>query len=303
MGLSYWVNLHYPDKVFNPGLTHVLRQASTLPGVLALSFIFPSKVPVIIVLSVDGDLSAPQPLRDKALRASFDLLDHLGLRGKVTWFVNQGSYDWAGRHRWALEEILARGDELALHSHFVEQHLRRGLKPGRLEIKKQIGQDKIALEEAIKSGYRIKGFRAGCLAITEVLLDTLVDLGFDYDSSIMPGVQRWFGKHLLFDYTHLPPTSNWQQIRPGLWELPLYRVSPGMTYVNVALHSRARPTVITHLLFHPHELINRYGNLNRWRCLVLKAQIWFIRRLYPDASFMTAAEVAAKLRESQQQIS
>jgi polysaccharide deacetylase family protein (PEP-CTERM system associated) len=111
-------------------------------------------------------------------RRLLDLLDRYGVHG--TFFV----LGWvAQRYPALVREIAARGHEPACHSYW--HRLIYTLTPQ--EFASDTAQAKDAIEQA--AGVAIRGYRAPSYSITADAvwaLETLVQLGFTYDSSIFP---------------------------------------------------------------------------------------------------------------------
>ena len=74
------------------------------------------QVEVIACITVDGDEKRLGDI-SKGFPVLLEILDKEGLRGKVTWFINEHDYQWTDRYPNYLKQIIDRGDEIALHSH------------------------------------------------------------------------------------------------------------------------------------------------------------------------------------------
>jgi polysaccharide deacetylase family protein (PEP-CTERM system associated) len=111
-------------------------------------------------------------------RRLLDILDEYGV--KATFFV----LGWEAEQRPGMvEEILKRGHEIGSHGYC--HRLIYAMSPA--ECREDIGRSKACLERI--TGTAINGFRAASYSIvTRSLwcLDILIDLGFEYDSSIFP---------------------------------------------------------------------------------------------------------------------
>jgi peptidoglycan/xylan/chitin deacetylase (PgdA/CDA1 family) len=117
------------------------------------------------------------PIHRIALPRFFELLDEAGAAGTV-FFVAED----APRARAELEAGLsATASELASHSHAHDYRL--GLRP-RAEIEADLRRAHRVLSEV--AGRPVVGFRAPGYNTTPAMLETLVELGYVYDSSLLP---------------------------------------------------------------------------------------------------------------------
>lgn len=138
----------------------------------------------------------------------------------------------------------ARGFEIANHS---LDHRYDLVRLGRAEIARQVEQGSRAIEEA--TGEAPVGFRAPGYTINDEVLDVLVELGFEYDSSVFPCPAYWAAKAAAIGFIAIrgrtsrsivdtpavltAPTRPYRIGRPywqrgaGLLELPV-QVTPGL---------------------------------------------------------------------------
>jgi polysaccharide deacetylase family protein (PEP-CTERM system associated) len=116
----------------------------------------------------------------RVVRNTTRILDILDERGvKATFFV----LGWVAKRRPALIRAIAEaGHEIA--SHGYNHDLIYSI--GRDEFRRDVTRSKHALEDL--TGQRVRGYRAPCFSITEWAIDILCDLGFEYDSSVVPTV-------------------------------------------------------------------------------------------------------------------
>ena len=182
-----------------------------------------------------------------------DLLDELGV--SATFFVAGVA---AERHPAALEQVAARGHELACHSY---EH-RRAFQQTPAEFRADVVRCLDLIEQAC--GVRPIGYRAPWFSITRESLwahDVLQELGFRYDSS-------------LYDSPFVPqrlrpiPVSPFR-IAERLWEFPIavwrrgrltlpmgggayWRALPSALHWHV-LEQVARSSTFPVLYFHPYE--------------------------------------------------
>ena len=106
------------------------------------------------------------------------LLDAFGVRG--TFFV----LGWVAEHCPGLiKRIAALGHEVSCHGYSHELVYRQG----REQFREETARSKRMLEDL--TGERVSGYRAASFSITsesQWAIDILIDLGFEYDSSIFP---------------------------------------------------------------------------------------------------------------------
>jgi polysaccharide deacetylase family protein (PEP-CTERM system associated) len=148
---------------------------------------------------------------DIETRRLLDLFDRHSV--KATFFV----LGWvAERHRELVREIHDRGHEVAAHSYWHK--LVFEMTPS--EFREDLLKVKTILEDTI--GAPVRGYRAPTYSITKKSLwahEILVELGFEYSSSIFPIVHDRYG---IPDYARFPQklTIAGKQ----LWEFPLTTV-------------------------------------------------------------------------------
>lgn len=123
------------------------------------------------------------PIYRLALPRFFDLLDEVGVPSTV-FFVAE-DLPLAGESLRA--GLAATGSELASHS-FAHDY-RLGVRP-KEEIRDDLGRAHAALSEA--AGTPVVGFRAPGYNTTPAMLECLVELGYRYDSSLLPA-PAYFG--------------------------------------------------------------------------------------------------------------
>jgi polysaccharide deacetylase family protein (PEP-CTERM system associated) len=115
------------------------------------------------------------PAFERQMRTIFALLDELGVH--ATFFLLGMSVE---RHPRVVEEIVARGDEVACHGYAHERVYAQGRDDFRADVERCV-----ALVERL-TGRRPFGYRAPAFSITREAVwayDVLAELGFRYDSS------------------------------------------------------------------------------------------------------------------------
>lgn len=132
-----------------------------------------------------GNVQPSQELADltREVLALFDLF-----QVKSTFFILGQVAEW---FPYLVREIAARGHEVACHGW---RHVDATL-IGRNQFREEVGEAKKLLSEL--SGQPVLGYRAPNLVITDWMFEELINLGFQYDSSICPA-RKFFGKFSQF---------------------------------------------------------------------------------------------------------
>lgn len=142
---------------------------------------------------------------------------------KATFFV----LGWvAERHRALVREIHERGHEVAAHSYWHK--LVFEMTPD--EFREDLSKVKTILEDTI--GAPVRGYRAPTYSVTKKSLwahEILVELGFEYSSSIFPIVHDRYG---IPDYPRFPQKLT--VAGKQLWEFPLTTVRVGGKNLPIA---------------------------------------------------------------------
>jgi len=145
-----------------------------------------------------------------------ELLDALADAGaKATCFV----LGWVARQYPALvRRMVAEGHEIASHS---DTH-QRLYSLSRADLAEDLRRARDTLEQL--SGTRVWGIRAPMFSISDAVLDHLAEVGYWYDSSFYD-----FKAHDRYGQlaTAIDPEQAVAEVRPGLLELPMSRVSIG----------------------------------------------------------------------------
>lgn len=155
-------------------------------------------------------------LEGRVERNTHELLDILaGVGARSTFFV----LGWVARRYPALvRRIVDDGHELASHT---DRHKQLRLLPRR-ELAEELQRSRESLEQV--SGTRVLGVRAPNFSISDAVLDAMAEAGYWYDSSYfsLPAHKRYGRLSEAID-----PEQSVVEIRPGLLELPMSRVSVG----------------------------------------------------------------------------
>lgn len=120
---------------------------------------------------------------ERAVPRFLNLCESVGIR--ATLFVITEDLKWPEAVA-AMREAVARGHEVASHSHTHRYGISR-LGPD--EITRELTMSRDAIEHTL--GLKVQGFRAPGYNLTDGLLGVLKDLGFVYDSSILPSPAYW----------------------------------------------------------------------------------------------------------------
>ncbi len=139
-----------------------------------------------------------------------DLLDGFDFRPRATFFI----LGWiADKCPDLVREIFRRGHEVA--SHGRDHHLCRNLTPSQLFDDLKASKDR--LESIIDSP--VQGFRAPSFAIDDVVLQTIAQAGYTYDSSYNSFSAH--GRYGSIDLTHAEKKQAAYQISDRFFELPI----------------------------------------------------------------------------------
>ena len=155
-------------------------------------------------------------LEARVERNTHELLDMLEAAGaKSTFFV----LGWIARRYPALvRRIVADGHEVASHSDLHHRLYRLS----RSDLARDLSEARDALEQV--TGARVWGIRAPTFSISDDVLDYLAEAGYWYDSSFYA-----FQAHDRYGRldTKIDPEQAVVEVRPGLLELPLSRLTIG----------------------------------------------------------------------------
>jgi len=126
--------------------------------------------------------------------------------------------EMARRHCDAIEKIAKAGHEVACHGLL---HDKNECLVNKTEQRRRILEATKLLEEA--SGSRPVGFRAPCLRLNGATLDVLSELGYIYDSSVLPTfIPRYYGQPFTPSKPHHPSVrSPEEEASHGFLEIPV----------------------------------------------------------------------------------
>ena len=147
----------------------------------------------MVCLTIDGDLYNNVEVSKKAIHFTIKFLEFFGINGKVTWFINE-EFGWTKHYINELRSIVAKGNEIGLHVHKINEDVRKGKVSSVEELKKVFKKYKTTLEKV--TGNKIVSFRSGAHAHTPQMFTALSHLDFYYDSSIIPGKIIYVDKEL-----------------------------------------------------------------------------------------------------------
>jgi hypothetical protein len=263
---------------------------------------------IYICISIDGDLPEDKYLANKAIYHTMQFFKRSGILNKVTWFINEGGcpgppnpinkfllatnmFCWTQDHPDELKKLIDEGCDIELHSHYLEGYWNEhGKKPGYKLIIEYIKKEKESLESFVKNytrrEYNIIGFRSGNYITSTDLYRALKDLGFKFDSSVVPGLKDSFGeKHSFFDYSEVSFFQNWYYLDEGLLELPVY----SLTDFEVGQKCAKSPVVLTFNCGHPYDFINSKGEPIRPIGLFFKLTL--LKFCYPKAKWVAMRDI------------
>ncbi|MFH1741066.1 MAG: DUF3473 domain-containing protein [bacterium] len=176
----------------------------------------------VVVLSVDVEdwgqstLDRSLPISPRSEKNLHDLLDLFATHGnKATMFV-LGKF--GERFPQAVQRIVSEGHEIASHGYGHTEIF----KQSRSEFRNDVSRAKWFLEDLV--GRRVIGYRAPDFSVVKRSLwafDELVDLGFEYDSSIIPARMKRYG----IDNWPASPVSVHLPLGKQILEFPLSTMS------------------------------------------------------------------------------
>ena len=169
--------------------------------------------PVLNAMSVDVEdwlqstIDPELPFTDRFIRSTEAVLEAFARRGvRGTFFILGLAADYAPS---LVREILAAGHEIQSHGH--GHRLVNTLSPE--QFRQDLDRSKKRLEDL--TGVEVFGYRAPAFSIglgNLWALDTLVEAGFRYDSSIFPLKTRRYGIDSAPDAPHIARSPNGNQI-------------------------------------------------------------------------------------------
>lgn len=249
----------------------------------------------IILPSVDGDPGANFPQRHglgrapsqleieayrSAVRKLFTVFDAHQLTGKVTWFLNEIDVQWRKHYPDLLNDMVARDDTVALHTHS------RGLfgspmLTDRAELFAAALSAKERLEAAM--GRKCICHRSGCYYQEEYVYAALADLGFEVVSDVVPGFRGVTKAKALLDNQAVPvgigawrhDRGNWMDYGSTSGRFLHVPVSAGSLgdLSRLSQEATERRYEVICWGIHPHELQNDDGTLNEENVEILASAL------------------------------
>lgn len=139
----------------------------------------------------------------------------------------------------SLKELQRAGHQFANHSYTHPLNF-RSLQP--YELRDQVQKAHQLLGDRL--GVKAVGFRAPGYGASPALLDVLHELGYQYDSSVMPGPYgwafRWMDRRLQQGEVVVPKKTQFGSLREALIPLEPHTVRPGLVEIPVATSPRLR---------------------------------------------------------------
>ena len=242
-----------------------------------------------ICITIDGDLYPSKEVSKKAIDFTMKFFDFFRLKGKVTWFINEGLYSWTMNYKEYLRKIKARNDEIALHVHKINEDMRNGKKSSKKELMRLFKKDKNKIEHFIKE--RVVSFRSGAHAYTKEMFEALQELNFKYDSSIVPEEVIYVDKKLYpKSKSEIYVDNRKIKISSGIFkigkliEIPNHVQNPIYLFLNFLFSKNKKNFVVCYYL-HPADLINNKGKIRLNNILKYSLFIIFLRVLFLKSEF------------------
>ena len=197
------------------------------------------------------------------------IFDRHGLRGKVTWFLNEADVRWTDRFEPVVREMVSRGDEIGLHTHFGG--LFGGPVPATVdEAYRMCAAPKQRLEQFAKT--RCTAHRAGCFYQSALTYLAVRQAGLRIVSDVNPSRQTTDAEGRLLDNAAVPfgaapwhhDDGNWTDYRSTegwFLHVPVHsELVGGLGRLADRLRSHTPPAVCWDI--HPHEIQNLDGTLS-----------------------------------------
>ncbi|MBN1675080.1 MAG: hypothetical protein JXR37_28825 [Kiritimatiellae bacterium] len=183
---------------------------------------------VVVLPTLDGDPGAAFPTRnraasggadfraqyERAVRAVLGVLDDAGLRGRVTWFLNEIDVGWSRWHPGLVKEISGRGDAIALHTH-MDGLFGNPTIDTEEAVLRLCGAAKARLEALC--GRLCIAHRTGCCLQRAYVYRALQRLGFNMLSDVAPGFCRMTAARIHLDNSMVPAGAGPYRHQAGDW--------------------------------------------------------------------------------------
>jgi len=290
---AYLVSSHRITKVapyqFMRNRFLFLLLIAATPGLVVLRFFFPLKKKVEIFFSIDGDVVKDKKSSSEAIKATMHILEARKVQ-RATWFINEGEFYWTKNYQQQLKAILEHGWKIQLHSHTIEQQWnQQGIPPSETTVRKALKKEKDRLDAFLKRNHTPKtyAFRAGKHMLGSHL-KTLMSLQFSQDYSQYPGLKMKDAGGAYYDDTALSPAATLQHEK-GVLRIPNQLFFAPLTYFQYARKTRGR-IVLSHF-FHPYELLDSKGNINKKRMLMLHLQFFLLHIVYPKKRYIDTEDL------------
>ena len=213
---------------------------------------------------------------EAAVEELLAVFDRYGLRGKVTWFLNEADVQWTGRFPRLVREMAERGDEIALHTHFGG--LFSGVVPSTVDdAHRMCAAPKQRLDRFV--GTPCTAHRAGCFYQSALTYRAVRQAGLRIVSDVNPTRRTTDAEGRLLDNADIPfdaapwrhDEHNWTDHRSTdgwFLHVPVHSEGlEGLGRLADRLGSHAPPVVCWDI--HPHEIQNLDGTLSVTRIRTL----------------------------------
>ena len=235
----------------------------------------------IFLLTIDCDLRCDDVgLRQASLDKLLEVFNNTGVRGHVTWFLNENDFAITKNHKSFLKEIVKNKDTLAIHDHI--DWLKGNW--SREKIREYCSKSKKTVEEWMTyNGYskKIIFHRTGCLFQRPSVYHALKDLEYTVVSDIFPGYKgenhtgflacdnrfisdgikpyRHDEENFLDCQSHKGyflqiPIVN-MGLNPNLYEYTYLDFKKVSMWIHLSERKKSDICVLT-LIFHPYEIMN-----------------------------------------------
>jgi hypothetical protein len=116
------------------------------------------------------------------------LLEELGLKGKMTWLLNERDVGWTKHYRNLIKDMIKDGYEIGLHTHVGTVFQKIGLESPKLrdDVNEIIKKAKESVEDC--TGKSCISHRFGCYYQDEFFYSIIKNLGIRIVSDVNPGI-------------------------------------------------------------------------------------------------------------------
>ncbi len=203
----------------------------------------------------------------------------------VTWFVNEPSYRTAENYPYILQQCLASGGEIGLHTHLNGEHFSKSpysiSKDRSVWEKDGIREPKLRLDRFIEENSRyteharVRCFKAGNHMRNAALMECLIDSGFDMDVSMVYNTKSVrnvpdLGEVTLYDDSGLNPSRilSIKSESGSIMEFPETGVSVARVKKTIEAFFKRDMDAYIQLQIHPWQAFEGVEILQKFRNIV-----------------------------------